>query len=36
MEEMLGQILYANNYIKNRFGKKDDGTLWKLRNIVFM
>jgi len=36
MEEMLGQILYANYYIKKRFGKKEDGTLYGVRNIVFM
>ncbi|NOZ44492.1 MAG: radical SAM protein [bacterium] len=36
MEEMLGQVLYANIYIKKRFAKKEDGTWWKLRNIVFM
>lgn len=35
-EEMLSQILYANSYIKKRFAKKEDGSSWKLRNIVFM
>jgi 23S rRNA (adenine2503-C2)-methyltransferase len=29
-------VLYANNYIKNKFGKKDDGTLYGVRNVVFM
>jgi len=29
-------VLYANNYIKKRFGKKDDGTLYGIRNVVFM
>ncbi|MFA7717087.1 MAG: 23S rRNA (adenine(2503)-C(2))-methyltransferase RlmN, partial [Candidatus Absconditabacterales bacterium] len=35
-EEIIGQVLYANNYIKNKFGKKDDGTLYGVRNVVFM
>lgn len=35
-QEMISQILYANNYIKKRFGKKEDWTLWSVRNIVFM
>ncbi len=35
-QEMIGQVLYANSYIKQRFGKKEDGTLWSVRNIVFM
>jgi 23S rRNA (adenine2503-C2)-methyltransferase len=34
--EMLMQIQYANNYIKQKFGKKDDGTRRKVRNVVFM
>ena len=34
--EIIEQITYANNYIKNKFGKKDDGTRWKARNVVFM
>jgi 23S rRNA (adenine2503-C2)-methyltransferase len=33
---MVSQILFANNYIKNKFGKKEDGTLQSVRNIVFM
>ncbi len=36
MEEMLGQVIYANHYIKQRFAKKADGTYRKVRNIVFM
>ncbi|MCX6822519.1 MAG: 23S rRNA (adenine(2503)-C(2))-methyltransferase RlmN [candidate division SR1 bacterium] len=36
VEEIIGQVLYANNYIKNKFGKKDDGTLYGVRNVVFM
>lgn len=35
-QEMISQALYVNNYIKNRFGKKEDGTLWAVRNVVFM
>lgn len=35
-EEIIWQVLYANNYIKNKFGKKDDGTLYGVRNVVFM
>ena len=34
--EILGQVLYINNYIKKKLGKKEDGTLHKVRNIVFM
>jgi len=35
-DEMISQIFYANNYIKNKFGKQDDGTLFGVRNVVFM
>ena len=35
-EEMISQILFANNYIKKRFGKKEDGTNYAVRNVVFM
>ncbi|HRX64136.1 MAG TPA: radical SAM protein, partial [Candidatus Absconditabacterales bacterium] len=35
-QEIISQILYVNNYIKNKFGKKEDGTLWAVRNVVFM
>jgi 23S rRNA (adenine2503-C2)-methyltransferase len=35
-DEIISQILYANRYIKQRFGKKEDGTLWAVRNVVFM
>ncbi|MEF2175830.1 MAG: 23S rRNA (adenine(2503)-C(2))-methyltransferase RlmN [Candidatus Absconditabacteria bacterium] len=34
--EIIGQILFANNYVANKFGKKLDGTLRKVRNVVFM
>ncbi len=35
-DEILGQVIYANNYIKNKFGKKEDWSRWTVRNIVFM
>ena len=35
-DEIIGQVLYVNNYIKKRFGKREDGTLYKVRNVVFM
>lgn len=35
-DEMISQVLFANNYIKNKFGKQDDGTLFGVRNVVFM
>ena len=35
-EEMISQILFANTYIKKRFWKKEDGTNYAIRNVVFM
>jgi 23S rRNA (adenine2503-C2)-methyltransferase len=35
-DEMISQIFFANNYIKNKFGKQDDGSLYGVRNVVFM
>jgi 23S rRNA (adenine2503-C2)-methyltransferase len=35
-EEIILQLLVANNYIKQKFGKKADGTRNRLRNVVFM
>ncbi len=35
-DEMISQILFANNYIKQKFGKQEDGTLFSVRNVVFM
>lgn len=35
-DEIISQILYANNYIKNKFWKKEDWTLFGVRNVVFM
>lgn len=34
--EIIGQVLFANNFAKQKFGKKDDGTRHSVRNIVFM
>lgn len=34
--EIIEQILWANNYIKNNLWKKEDGTWFKIRNVVFM
>ena len=35
-DEMVSQVLYANNYIKKKFGKQEDGSWYSVRNIVFM
>ena len=35
-DEMVSQIFFANNYIKQKFGKQDDGSLYGVRNVVFM
>lgn len=35
-DEMISQIFFANNYIKQKFGKQDDGSLHGVRNVVFM
>ena len=34
--EIIEQILFVNAYIKKKFWKKEDGTLFKVRNLVFM
>lgn len=34
--EIVGQLLFANNFIKNKLGKKEDWTNWQVRNVVFM
>ncbi|USN56328.1 MAG: 23S rRNA (adenine(2503)-C(2))-methyltransferase RlmN [Candidatus Peribacteria bacterium] len=34
--EILAQVIYANNYLKQKLGKKEDGSLWSVRNVVFM
>lgn len=35
-DEMISQILFANNYIKQKLGKQEDGNLHCVRNVVFM
>ena len=35
-DEMISQVLFVNNYIKKKFGKQEDGSLYSVRNIVFM
>lgn len=35
-DEMISQVLFANNHIKKKFGKQEDGTLFGVRNVVFM
>lgn len=35
-QEIIMQLLYANNFIKTKFGKKEDGTRHRIRNVVFM
>ena len=35
-DEMVSQIFFANNYIKQKFGKQEDGSLYSVRNVVFM
>ena len=35
-DEIVSQVLFANNYIKNKFGKQEDGSWFGVRNIVFM
>lgn len=34
--EMIAQVVWTNNYLKTKLGKKEDGTRWKVRNVVFM
>lgn len=36
MQTIIGQVLYANNYLKNKLGKKEDNSRYSIRNIVFM
>jgi len=35
-DEMISQVLFANNHIKKKFGKQEDGTLFGVRNVVFI
>ena len=34
--QIIEQITYANRYVYEKFGDKDDWTPWKVRNVVFM
>lgn len=34
--EILGQVVYANNFVKEKLWKKEDGTRRTVRNVVFM
>lgn len=34
--EIVAQVIFANNYVSKKFWKKQDWTLRKVRNIVFM
>jgi len=33
---MIAQIVWVNHYLKDKLGKKEDGTWRKVRNVVFM
>ncbi len=35
-EDIISQLIFANNYVKEKFWKKEDWTYHKVRNIVFM
>lgn len=35
-QEILGQVLYSNHYVKTKYGKKPDNTRYAVRNVVFM
>ncbi len=35
-DEIISQLLFANNHIKKKFGKQEDWTLYGVRNVVFM
>jgi 23S rRNA (adenine2503-C2)-methyltransferase len=34
--DIISQLLFANNFVKQKFWKKEDWTYWKVRNVVFM
>ncbi len=36
VQTIIGQVLYANNYLKEKLGKKEDNSRYMIRNIVFM
>ncbi len=33
---IFAQVVYVNNYLKKKFGKREDGTWHSIRNVVFM
>lgn len=33
---IVGQILYVNNYLSKKLGKKEDGSRYSVRNVVYM
>jgi adenine C2-methylase RlmN of 23S rRNA A2503 and tRNA A37 len=35
-ETIYMQVVYVNNYLKTKFGKKEDGQRHMIRNVVFM
>ncbi len=35
-DEIISQLIFANYYVRKKLGKKEDGTWWAVRNIVFM
>lgn len=36
VQTIIGQVLYANAYLKKKLGKKEDNSWYMIRNIVFM
>lgn len=36
VQTIIGQVLYANAYLKKKLGKKEDNSRYSIRNIVFM
>ncbi len=35
-QTIFWQVLFVNNYLKNKLGKREDGTRHSIRNVVFM
>lgn len=33
---IIGQVIYSNNYLKKKLGKREDNSRYAIRNIVFM
>ncbi len=36
VQTIIGQVIYANAYLKKKLGKKEDNSWYMIRNIVFM